>query len=906
MPSDDLVLNVRQIAGYPDAGTAQPSDSVLLQRGGLGGPYLSLDAQTFVGTACATGGPMSVGFQAPADSASPQLYTDGLGMVLDGQLMWNCYVGGGQEKNIGPGPSARIFFDPVAAMVFQYGAAGGAGAPVNLNTTLTISPTGYLTVGEQVLLARDPTAPLEAASAQWVEAVVAALQASTVNSFNGRIGDIILQFDDIIRAGAAPIFSPRFTGSPMADTPAPWSHSSRLATTAFVHRNSVEYIQNLLNCHSFVFKFNGRSGEVVLTADDIATALAGATLPFAPLDSPNFSGVPSAPTAAVGSVTSQIATTAFVMHAVAGGVAGVASFNGRTGLVTLTAADVTSAGAATLASPAFTGTPTAPTVAQGDASTHLATTAFVMAAVAESTAGVVSFNGREGAITLTSGDISGASGALVGSPAFTGVPTAPTAAAGVSTTQIATTAYVTTAVAASVVSFDGRTGAVVLVANDISAAGGAALASPAFTGVPTAPTAAPATSNTQLATTAFVMAALAAEGVTTFNGRIGAVTLTTADVTAAGGAVLASPAFIGTPTAPTASLGTSTTQLATTAFVLNELGGSGAGVVSFNGRNGAVSLGSADLSSAGGALLAGPAFTGIPTAPTAAAATSTTQLATTAFVMAAIAAPSTTTPSMDGTAAVGAGTTWARSDHVHPSDTSRLALTGGILSGALTVNAVTTLGPTNHQSMFDTHGSLLVSTATALPTTAAAGHVVSGAGVFFGSLNAGASLGSNVFGDGTQWRYAAAGTGTAVQAIANAVSFLCFPTGAAGAQVSGATTGSLQFAGNGDLSISGSLSQGSDARGKRDIKAATDGLDQVRQLTPKRYHRVYPPGSDIEDREELGFVAQDVRDVSPVAVHEDDEERLSLELMPLIAMLTNAVKELDARLAALEPKGAMS
>jgi hypothetical protein len=34
---------------------------------------------------------------------------------------------------------------------------------------------------------------------------------------------------------------------------------------------------------------------------------------------------------------------------------------------------------------------------------------------------------------------------------------------------------------------------------------------------------------------------------------------------------------------------------------------------------------------------------------------------------------STTTPVMDGTAAVGVGTTWARADHVHPSDTSRYA-----------------------------------------------------------------------------------------------------------------------------------------------------------------------------------------------------------------------------------------
>ena len=65
--------------------------------------------------------------------------------------------------------------------------------------------------------------------------------------------------------------------------------------------------------------------------------------------------------------------------------------------------------------------------------------------------------------------------------------------------------------------------------------------SPAFTGTPTAPTASAGTNTTQLATTAFVGSAV--------------------------NAVYSSPIFTGTPTAPTASVGTNTTQLATTAFV---------------------------------------------------------------------------------------------------------------------------------------------------------------------------------------------------------------------------------------------------------------------------------------------------------------------------------------------------
>jgi hypothetical protein len=59
-------------------------------------------------------------------------------------------------------------------------------------------------------------------------------------------------------------------------------------------------------------------------------------------------------------------------------------------------------------------------------------------------------------------------------------------------------------------------------------------------------------------------------------------------------AALASPTFTGTPSAPTAALGTNTTQLATTAFVLANAGG----VTSFNTRTGAVTLVSGDVTGA--------------------------------------------------------------------------------------------------------------------------------------------------------------------------------------------------------------------------------------------------------------------------------------------------------------------
>jgi hypothetical protein len=81
-------------------------------------------------------------------------------------------------------------------------------------------------------------------------------------------------------------------------------------------------------------------------------------------------------------------------------------------------------------------------------------------------------------------------------------------------------------------------------------------------------------------------------------------------------APLASPALTGTPTVPTATAGTNTTQVASTQFVTTAVAG---------------------VTGGGGAPLASPAFTGTPTAPTATAGTNTTQLATTGFVTAAVA-----------------------------------------------------------------------------------------------------------------------------------------------------------------------------------------------------------------------------------------------------------------------------
>lgn len=129
----------------------------------------------------------------------------------------------------------------------------------------------------------------------------------------------------------------------------------------------------------------------------------------------------------------------------------------------------------------------------------------------------------------------------------------------------------------------------------------------------------------------------------------------------------ASPALTGTPTGPTASNGTNTTQLATCAFVLANAAtnpmttagdiiyGETSGVATRLGANSSatkkylqsvssgnpswVQIAAADLSdgttgSGTIALSASPALTGTPTVPTASLGTNTTQAASCAFVLA--------------------------------------------------------------------------------------------------------------------------------------------------------------------------------------------------------------------------------------------------------------------------------
>src|SRR5215472_5919134 len=143
------------------------------------------------------------------------------------------------------------------------------------------------------------------------------------------------------------------------------------------------------------------------------------------------------------------------------------------------------------------------------------------------------------------------------------------------------------------------------------------------------------------------------------------------------------------------------------------------------------------ISRATGLITLSQGFTGTPNAPTAAPGTNTTQIATTAFVTAAVGAgvpASTTAPIMDGVANAGTAGTYATGNHVHPSDTSRMATAGGTFTGAVTHNTGINFGSVVDSANYGSWNNHIALYGTTF-----------GIGVTSARLNIGANTGSGIY-----------------------------------------------------------------------------------------------------------------------------------------------------------------
>ena len=208
------------------------------------------------------------------------------------------------------------------------------------------------------------------------------------------------------------------------------------------------------------------------------------------------------------------------------------------------------------ASPALSGTPTAPTASSTTNNTQIATTAFVHSLTdnkldknqGSENSGKYLAVGSDGNIQYISAPSGGGGSgtndyeSLLNRPSINGVELTGNKSLGELGISIVPTGGTTGQVLKKTSNANGDYAwADDIGGGDVDLTGYAKLASPTFTGIPKAPTAPASTNTTQIATTAFVKAQ--------------------------GYAALASPTFTGTPRSTTATKTDDSTRIATTAFV---------------------------------------------------------------------------------------------------------------------------------------------------------------------------------------------------------------------------------------------------------------------------------------------------------------------------------------------------
>lgn len=242
--------------------------------------------------------------------------------------------------------------------------------------------------------------------------------------------------------------SPVLGGIPTADTAVPGTDTTQIATTEFVQEanvgiqgyidfaNTIQSEQITLRANIANPIFTGNPQAPTVAAGNATTAIAttefvrNANLAIkgyvdnsdslkADKENPEFFGIPLANTAATGTSTRQLATTAFVQGANVGLLGYIDLGN------TIQSQQISLR--ATIADPVFTGNPQAPTATAGNATTAIATTAFVSGANL-ALKGYVDYND-----TLK---------ANIANPSLTGLPRSITMPYGSANTTIATTEFV--------------------------------------------------------------------------------------------------------------------------------------------------------------------------------------------------------------------------------------------------------------------------------------------------------------------------------------------------------------------------------------------------------------------------------------------------------------------------------
>jgi hypothetical protein len=114
-------------------------------------------------------------------------------------------------------------------------------------------------------------------------------------------------------------------------------------------------------------------------------------------------------------------------------------------------------------------------------------------------------------------------------------------------------------------------------------------------------------------------------------------------------------------------------------------------------------------------------------------------------------------------------------------------------------------------------------------------------------------------------------------------------------------SGSLMGTGNRSVysSSAGVLTNtSSDASLKENVTDLEYGLNEALALRPISFEWI--DKERFGEQKEIGFIAQEVKEIVPEVIGINADETLSLDYPKLVAVLTNAIKELAARVEVLE------
>lgn len=86
-----------------------------------------------------------------------------------------------------------------------------------------------------------------------------------------------------------------------------------------------------------------------------------------------------------------------------------------------------------------------------------------------------------------------------------------------------------------------------------------------------------------------------------------------------------------------------------------------------------------------------------------------------------------------------------------------------------------------------------------------------------------------------------------------------------------------------------------------------DGLALLRRLPKPVWFRYTADSGENPEPIQVGFIAQDVQPIAPFLIERrwtdvDQAPQLTIDFIPLVVMLVNAVNELDARVRELEQR----